>query len=556
LIILGAILRHQLFPSTDLVSYAAKRNIENTTKAKRGSILDATGHYLAVSAPAYKLGISPRDIPTKTVPIMVHELAEILDKPPQVLTDTLENNPSTWQVLVAEAPWSTAKKVLDLGYISIDVERMERRIYPNGELAAPVLGFVNRQTPPQANYGIERRFHRELHGKDGVWFGIQGLSGRSLLITDRGYRPVQDGADIVLTIDRNIQYRAEAILRAVISDTKASSGNLIVMDPRTGAILAMANLPTYDPGHFWQSGPALYQNTCISAGYEPGSVVKALTLAAALETRVIRADYVYDDRGEIRIGGCTITNSDKRAHGATTMTEMMAYSLNVGAAHLATLLGSTRFYESLRDFGFGSLTGIDLDAEASGILRVPGWPEWTLADLGAHSYGQGISVTPLQVTCAFAAIANNGVLMRPYVASQVQVPAGQNMDGHQNRIVKITRPFHVRRVLTETVALQMHEIMADAMEIGAPKAVVPGYRFAGKSGTAEISGRGEYTEDVIASFVGFGPLPDPRFVILVKVDKPEKGQYGMDVAAPQFRKMAQYLIDYYGIQPDVRYAER
>ena len=197
------------------------------------------------------------------------------------------------------------------------------------------------------------------------------------------------------------------------------------------------------------------------------------------------------------------------------------------------------------------MTGVDLDSEIAGILRVPGWPDWTLADLGAHSYGQGISVTPLQVACAYAAIANDGVLMRPYVAAEIR-PAydygAQSVDAG----VKVTRPFRVRRVLSEETAYQMHEIMADAMEIARAKAVVPGYRFAGKSGTAEVSNEGEYTEDVVASFVGFGPLPEPRFVILVKIDRPEKGQYGMDIAAPQFGKMAQYLLDYYGVQPQIR----
>ena len=339
LITLSAILRHQLFPSKELVAYSSRQSIRNTTKARRGSIIDATGHYLAVSAPAYKVGISPKDIPTTTVPSIVHDLSITLDMEPQVLTDTIDGNPSYWELLVPEVDWKTAKKVLDLGYMPVDVERMERRIYPNGELAAPVLGFVNRQTPAQANLGIERRYHRELHGNDGIWYGIEGRSGRSLLISAQGYQPVQDGSDIVLTIDRNVQFQAEAILRKTISETKAVSGNLIVMDPRTGAILAMTNLPTYDPGMFWKSNEALFQNTSISAGYEPGSVVKSLTLAAALETRVIRSDYVYDDRGEIRMGGYTITNSDKRAHGKTTMTEMMAYSLNVGAAHLAHIVG-------------------------------------------------------------------------------------------------------------------------------------------------------------------------------------------------------------------------
>jgi cell division protein FtsI/penicillin-binding protein 2 len=241
------------------------------------------------------------------------------------------------------------------------------------------------------------------------------------------------------------------------------------------------------------------------------------------------------------VGGQTIRNSDRQAHGLTTMTQLLAYSRNVGAAHVATLLGPTRFYEIIRRFGFSEITGIDLALEETGVMRVPGNPYWHMSDLGTNSFGQGLSATPIQVAVAYATIANDGVLMRPYVVSEVR--RGDSTTRRQ--------PIRVRRVISAEVAQQITNLMADAMQLGLEKATLPGYRLAGKSGTAEIPDQEGYhqNKDVVASFVGFGPVPNPRFVILVKYDKPQEGYWGGDVAAPAFRKMAQFLVDYFGIAP-------
>ncbi|GAI84268.1 unnamed protein product, partial [marine sediment metagenome] len=281
-------------------------------------------------------------------------------------------------------------------------------------------------------------------------------------------------------------------------------------------------------------------NSAISALYEPGSVFKPMTLAAALEARVIRPSDSYDDRGEIIVGNQRIRNSDGKAHGRTTMTELLAYSRNVGAAHLAALLGPTRFYEMIRKFGFSEATGVDLAFEAPGIMRVPGNRYWHMSDMGTNAFGQGISVTPLQVVAAYGAIANDGVLMRPHLVSEIH-------DGDKGEVRK---PFRVRRVVSTEVARQVTELMADAVELGMEQAIVPGYRLAGKSGTSNIAGPGGYERtDIIATFAGFGPVPNPRFVILVKYDRPQVGDWGLEVAAPTFRNMAKFLLDYYVIPP-------
>jgi len=314
-----------------------------------------------------------------------------------------------------------------------------------------------------------------------------------------------------------------------------------VLDPKTGAILAMANWPTYSPREYGLvKDKDQYVNTAISWAYEPGSVFKPLTLAAALEARMIRPTDTYDDRGEIIVGNARIRNSDKKAHGRTTMTQLLAYSLNVGAAHVATLLGPTRFYERIRHFGFSEITGVDLALEVPGSMRVPGSSLWHMSDLGTNSFGQGILVTPLQVAAAYGALANEGNLMRPYVVAQ-------RNNGDKSIVAKPTR---VRQVISTEASEQITQLMADAVELALPEPLVPGYRFAGKSGTSEIPEQEGYQDkDVVASFVGYGPLPDPRFVILVKYDKPREGYWGSEVAAPAFSRLAQYLVRYYGIAP-------
>ncbi|MFH1086512.1 MAG: penicillin-binding protein 2, partial [Chloroflexota bacterium] len=370
---------------------------------------------------------------------------------------------------------------------------------------------------------------------------VRDPTGRQVLMASRGYRPVLDGVDLTLTMDRNVQSEAERILREGIQANKASSGNIVVLDARTAAVLAMANFPTSDPARYgWVERAEQYINTSVSAIYEPGSVLKPLTLAAALETRVIRATDTYDDRGEIIVANRRILNSDRRAHGLSTMEDILAKSLNVGAAHVAIQLGPARYYEMMRRFGLGEATGIDLAQEEIGIMRVPGDVDWHMSDLGANSYGQGISLTPIQVASAYVALANGGLLMRPHVVREVRSSQGVEQRGPYRRV----------RVLSPDVSETITRMMVNAMERNMPQAMVPGFHFAGKSGTASIPDQEGYrAEHVIASYAGFGPVPNPRFVILVKFDKPREGYWGGTVAAPEFARLARWLVDYYGVSP-------
>jgi len=547
LILISRLAWWQLFPHPELRFYRQTGgSAVRTIPAVRGSILDANGHYLAVSSVAYKISVSPEgfpeDITAEELASMAASVAQILSLDQSWVQEAFSDKESASIPLSSEQFYSfeQAQAVTALSPAAFAAEPVYKRAYPDETLAASVLGFLSIWNG-EGNYGLERYYDRELKGVDGEWRGLDEAWGAQVSLSTEGYLVPRNGADLTLTLDRNIQAMAERLLAEGIEQNKGSAGNIVVLDPTTGAILAMANWPTYSPRDYGLvKDDKQYVNTSISSVYEPGSVFKPLTLAAGLEARVIRPDSTYDDRGEIIVGRQRIVNSDKKAHGQTTMTQLLAHSLNVGAAHVATLVGPTRFCEMIRRFGFAEITGVDLAHEVPGSMRAPGSPLWHMSDLGTNSFGQGIDVTPLQVVAAFGALANDGYLMRPFIVSR--------WSNGEDTFVRT--PVRVRRVISAETSQQVTQLMADAVELALPEPLVPGYRFAAKSGTSQIPEQEGYQdEDVVASFVGYGPLPNPRFVILVKYDKPREGYWGSEVAAPVFGKLAKYLVDYYGIAP-------
>jgi cell division protein FtsI/penicillin-binding protein 2 len=529
----------QLMPRKEVTSYSLQGGqTPDVVPAARGNIRDATGHYLVASTVLYDISVSPDLLTDERKEELLPKLVDILGRDQKEISHTLG---LTRSMMLQEGVSPSVKAQIEglESAAAFKIDPRFRRVYPDGTLAASVLGFVNYEG--QALYGLEEYYNRLVRGTEGEWYGVRDPWGEQILANLTNYRPAEDGATLVLTLDRNIQRQAEQVLREGIEENNATSGNIVVLDPRTGGVLAMANYPTFRPGEYGDvDSLERYVNTSISSIYEPGSVFKSLTLAAALDAHLIRRTDSYDDRGEIIVGEQRILNSDRKAHGATTMTELLAHSRNVGAAYVATLLGEARFYEMVRRFGFGEVTGVDLAHEEDGILRVPGERTWHKSDLATNSFGQGIAVTPIQVVAAYGAMANGGVLMRPHVVSEI----------HRGEEVEMVDPFPVRRVISSQAAQGISELMADAMDLGMEKAVLPGYVLAGKSGTSEIPNQEGYQrENIIASFVGYGPLPDPRFVVLAKFDEPKEGYWGTDVAAPEFRKMCKYLVDYYGIPP-------
>jgi cell division protein FtsI/penicillin-binding protein 2 len=525
----------QVLRRDDVLQNRARRDVSLGSIAWRGTIYDSRGHYLAIPSVVYDVGASPRII---TDPVKVARLlAPVLGVAEERLAGSLSNKDAGWVPLARGLPTVKGQAVKDLNLSGIKLDVRPGRFYPEGPLAAAVLGFVNSEQ--RGHYGIEEQYDAQLRGTGGL-----SLTGGPQVMFDLPIvQAPRNGVDLVLTIDRVIQRAAERNLEQALEEYEAESGVIIVMEPRTGAILALAVAPGYDPNDFGSVASfETYVNAAISRQYEPGSVFKVVTMAAGLDAGLIRREDSYHDTGQAVVGGRVFWNWDRRAYGQMSMTQILARSLNVGSIYIAQKLGPTQFYDAVRRFGFGEPTGIDLAGEIAGTVRYPGSPTWYPADLATNSFGQGLAVTPLQMATAVAAVANGGILVRPYVVDRIM------QDG---QVIWQATPQEVRRVVAPETAAVLTEMLAEALPQETPLGVVPRYRSAGKTGTSQVVHDGRYDEQAtIASFAGFLPADDPRFVVLVKLDRPQRQPWGSLVAAPVWRSLAGELCAYMGIPPD------
>ncbi|MBU0624971.1 penicillin-binding protein 2 [Patescibacteria group bacterium] len=420
------------------------------------------------------------------------------------------------------------------------------RFYPEANYLSHVIGFVGvNETGGQiGQYGIEGYWNQDLAGEPGSLEAERDPLGRWIGAANRSLIPAKDGAAVVLTIDRAIQYVAcEKLKQAVISH-RATGGAVVIMNPSTGAILAMCGLPDFDPNNFSRVDDiAAFNNPAIFTAYEPGSIFKPITMAAAIDAGKVEPNTLYEDTGEVVIGPYVIRNSDGLAHGWQSMTQVLEKSLNTGTIFTVTELGPDLFRKYVQEFNFGQRTGIELDTESTGntsSLEKNG-DIWS----ATASYGQGITVTPLQMVTAFSAIANGGKLMKPYVVERVVDPTG-----HET----INEPEVIRQVISKRAATLLGGMLVRVVESGHGKrAGVPGYWTAGKTGTAQIAKQYQtgYEEDAfIGSFIGFAPVDDPAFVMLVKIDRPQDVLWAESSAAPLFGEISDFLLNYMEIPPN------
>lgn len=511
----------------------------------RGLITDRRGYFLALNTFEYDVSAAPSliedpwDAASRLSPLLDLSPDELLS----LLTQDVPYVPLKQRVSNEVAEAITSLGLKDNG---IYLEPKLRRKYPEGKLAAHLLGFVRYDC--NGAYGLEGYYDLPLKGTGTLPKGVVYPWDETLPIVFDKLALPRDGPYLILTLDRNIQYLVEQELAEAVDKYDADGGTIIVMDPKTGAILAMASYPSYDPNRFYEVPMELYNNPAVSEQYEPGSVFKIITMAAGLDAGVITPQSTFYDSGTIEVGGWPIQNPGQRAHGLVSMTDILAYSLNVGVAYVSTSLGEERFYTYLRRFGFGCETGIDLYGEIAGSLKMPGSSKWSRADLGTNSFGQGVAVTPLQMIAAVAAVANRGFLMKPYVVERILNDQG----------VVVTQPTVVRQVISTQTAEQLTDMLVETVERGAELATVAGYDIAGKTGTAQIPIGDHYDPELtIASFVGYAPADDPRFIVLVKIDKPRVATEGTHVAAPVFKAIAERLFVLLDVPPDsIRLAAR
>jgi cell division protein FtsI/penicillin-binding protein 2 len=351
----------------------------------------------------------------------------------------------------------------------------------------------------------------------------------------------REGADLILTIDRTVQRVVEDHLERAMAEYAAVSGTIIVMDPRTGAILAMANKPCFSPFRFFEVEEDSLLNPAVSKQYEPGSVMKLITMATALDSGTVTPQSTYNDAGVVYIGGHAIYNWDRSARGVVDMTGLLAHSLNIGAATIASWTGPDTFYNYLQRFGFGRPTGIDLMAEASGQMPLPGDPDWSESNIGTNSFGQGLAITPLHMISAVSALANGGYLMQPYIVQEIKG------DGFEH----IHEPTVLSRPVSKQTADQVTAMAVNAVRTEVIGAKVEEYTVAGKTGTAEIPEGGFYhPSDTIGSFIGWLPADAPEIVVLIKLDRPQVSPWGSTTAAPSFAALADELVTLLDIPPD------
>lgn len=535
----GGLILRQLYwyQITDHEQFAVLASEEHQHRrplaAKRGALLDAKGHPIALSVMydalfAYWPEI---DKPERTSTV----LAEALGQPKDEILRRMRAATSHWTLLASRVPANAAARIEAARLTGVELRRIPDREYPEGSIAAQVLGIVGSEG--RGLSGLELTLDGELAGKAGVVLTERDTTGSEIAIARKWAIPAVPGSDVVLTIDRYIQRIAERELAEAVKANQAIGGLIVVMEPATGGILAMASLPTFSltsdtPAQNFQR---LLRPTVVTDTYEPGSVMKLITVAAALDEHAVTPESRYYDAGVAMVHGTPIRNWDGNGRGQVTVSQIVVHSLNTGSQWVATQLGADRFYPYLSAFGFGEPTGIQLNGEAAGNFRRPVDPGWSPVDLATNSFGQSISVTPIQMITAAAALANDGVRMKPQLVREIRGPAG----------VETVSPQQARRVVSSETARSMIDIMTATWNQPALQANhFPGYTLAAKSGTADIPDAGGYSSGkTYASFVGFGPMPDPRFAILVRIDRPE-GLYGGVVAAPVFSKVAREILTY------------
>ena len=528
------VLKHRLF-SVRAASQVQNKQID--WQYLRGKIYFQDKNHQLIPAAINKNFLRVYAVPTEIKnPIETAELiSPILDIPQAELEEKFLKPNDLFELIQKKVDSSLAQKIKDLKIGGIYVDEITGRFYPYGNLASQVIGYVKEdETNFHGQYGLEKYYDNRLSAiiQPASLFDL--LSLKNILFS-------RDNADLVTTIDYNIQNKSEELLQNVVKEQEATGGTIIVMEPKTGRILALANYPSFDPNDYSEYGLETFINPAVELTYEPGSVFKVITMAAGLETKKLTPDTEYYDSGEVKIDDKIIKNWDLKAYGRQTMTDVLGYSLNTGAVYAEKLIGHDLFYQFVLNFGINQKTGVDLPGEVRGdVKNLKGFQDIYFA---TASFGQGITATPLGLLSAISAVANKGVMMKPYIIEKI-ISA-------ENDSEETSQPQEKKRILSEETARLLRVMMVEAVETN-QVAAINGYQVAGKTGTAEVPNpNGGYSEETIHSFIGFAPAENPKFIILVKIDKPQKNRFAGATAIPIFKNLAQFILNYYEIPPSL-----
>lgn len=528
--------------SADRLGKAASRQhfTELTVPASRGEIMDRDGNPIVVNQPAFLVYGEPHNI--KNVSAFTKQISDVLSLDPIEVEAKLTQPNLVWVPLAHKIELSKVQLLRAQNIAGLGFEKEPKRFYPEASAAAHLLGFVGSDVNGQDRgyFGIEGYYDRQLRGIDGRMRLEKDAHGAPILIGSEERLPPEDGRTLILHADKAVQQIVERRLKEGINKYGAKEGSVVVMDPSTGGILAMASFPNYDPSTYAQFDKLFYINPIVGSSYEPGSTFKALIMAAGIHEKKITPDTIVDESGPVQIGPYQIRTWNNEYHGKITMTEVLEHSSNVGMVFVAQKLGREKLLEAIKRFGFGKPTGIDLEDESAPDLRPD--KDWGEVDEYTASFGQGIAVTPIQMVRAVASLANGGRMMEPHVVKEIREKNGKST---------VISPKVVAQTVSAETARIVAEMMVAAVDNGEAKWAKPkGYRVAGKTGTAQIPVAGHYdATKTIASFVGFAPADKPRFVMLVTLRETSSSQWGSETAAPLFFTIARDLFTYWGIPP-------
>ena len=530
------------------------------------------------------------------------KLAEILDADHDQL-ETILKGQNRYVILKRKLPYETSEQIEAIMeaepkvFAGIKLREEYYRYYPEGTMGAQVLGYVNGLGEGQ--YGIEESFDEELRGKDGYFSSQLDASGNPITVGDSEIQDAVNGSDIVLTIDRAIQVKAEEVIQFGVETYRADSGFVIVMEPSTGKILAMAHYPTFDPNNYGEVydlekieltqdqidnlyrvgedeneriylyirkdpderielfydpdtdqyykykndfGPEVYQLKAVTLPYEPGSVYKPIAMSAAIDAGEVTPYTTFNSSGPVQVDEYQIHTFNDQYFGISTMTEVLIHSDNTGMVFVAFKLGAALFYDYIKAFGFGEKTDIEFDNEHTGQLEY--YEDWADSEMVTKAFGQGLTVTGIQLISAFSAIANHGILMQPYIVDYIEYGDGTRQE---------FEPKTVRRVINEETAAQITSMMTAVIENAVPLGKLDNNYMAGKTGTAQTYKWGVALNGVgttVVTFVGFAPIDDPQFVVLIKLDRPKTSEWCTATAGPTFKPLGDFLVSYYNLPPD------
>ena len=525
-----------------------QHEVGTALSAPRGNILASDGSFLAARIGGWLIYASMPDleddanyISGQLAPFFADD--ENLKNEKLRLYDLLNKREAVWIPLKHKVQDETKKNIEALDLPGIGFEEEELRFYPEASAAAQLLGFVGKTKEGEDTgyFGLEGYYDLVLSGKPGFLESERDARGTPIHLGSEREVSAIEGVDLVTNIDKSIQLISESKLKEGIEQYGAKGGSIVIMDPRSGSIIASTSFPSYDPGKYFDFGNEYFKDPVVSDAFEPGSIFKVLVMSAALDAGVIKPETICEIcDGPVRVDKYTIETWNKEYRADSTMTDIIVHSDNVGMVFVGQRLGADKLWEYLNNFGIGNLTGIDLQGEASPKLREKG--KWNLVDLSVASFGQGVAVTPIQMIRAVSAIANKGVITSPQIVNKIKSSSWEEE----------VRPVEGKRVISEEAAENITAMMVEAAKNGESKWThLKGFKVAGKTGTAQIPISGHYDDEkTIASFIGFAPADNPKFIMLVTLKEPQSSPWASETAAPLWYGVAKDLFPYFGIQPE------